>query len=77
MSTMHTIRSEKPILARESQRAAVSLWRVAGAMLIWLEDKLERRRGRRALLDMTDSQLKDIGLSRADAFNEARRAFWD
>ena len=28
---------------------------------------LERRRSRLALLEMTDEQLKDIGLSRADA----------
>ncbi len=37
----------------------------------------ERRRSRLALLEMTDDQLKDIGVSRADAWNEARRSPWD
>ena len=38
---------------------------------------LARRRSRRALLEMTDEQLKDIGLSRAEAHGEAYRPFWD
>ena len=29
-----------------------------------------------ALLEMSDDQLKDIGLSRADAYGEAYRPFW-
>jgi uncharacterized protein YjiS (DUF1127 family) len=46
-------------------------------MLFWLERQLERRRSRRALLRLNDDQLKDIGLSRADADREASRPFWD
>ena len=42
----------------------------------WVEGVLERRRSRHALLEMSDSQLKDIGLSRAEAFGEANRPFW-
>lgn len=38
---------------------------------------LERRRGRLALLEMTDEQLKDIGVSRCDAHREGLRAIWD
>jgi uncharacterized protein YjiS (DUF1127 family) len=38
---------------------------------------LERRRGRLALLEMTDEQLKDIGISRCDAHREGIRAFWE
>ncbi|TIQ45967.1 MAG: DUF1127 domain-containing protein [Mesorhizobium sp.] len=38
---------------------------------------LERRRGRLALLEMTDEQLKDIGISRCDAHREGIRPFWD
>ena len=45
--------------------------------LAWLEAQLERRRSRMALLEMSDEQLKDIGLSRSDADGEARRGFWD
>lgn len=42
-----------------------------------LERQLESRRSRRALLEMSDDQLKDIALSRADAYREAHRRFWD
>lgn len=41
-----------------------------------LEIVMQRRRSRLALLELTDEQLKDIGLSRADAEGEARRSFW-
>jgi len=34
-------------------------------------------RERQALLSLSDSALKDIGLSRADAYREASRPFWD
>jgi uncharacterized protein YjiS (DUF1127 family) len=45
------------------------------AILRW-ELMAERRRTRLDLLELTDDQLKDIGLSRADAFREARRMYW-
>ncbi|OHV88524.1 DUF1127 domain-containing protein [Mesorhizobium sp. ORS 3428] len=38
---------------------------------------LERRRSRLALLEMTDEQLKDIGVSRCDAHREGIRPFWE
>ena len=38
---------------------------------------IERRRGRLALLEMTDEQLRDIGVSRGDAHREGIRRFWD
>lgn len=43
---------------------------------IWLKDTIDRRRSRRALLALTDAQLKDVGISRADAEKEARRSWW-
>ena len=47
------------------------------ASMSWLDAKLERRRSRHMLLELTDYQLKDIGLSRCDAEREAQRPFWD
>jgi uncharacterized protein YjiS (DUF1127 family) len=38
---------------------------------------LEKRRSRLALLEMTDEQLKDIGLSRSEAHSECMRRLWD
>ena len=40
---------------------------------IWLSAARERR----ALADLPDSILADIGISRAEAEREARRPFWD
>ena len=36
----------------------------------------ERARQRRALAELSDSLLKDIGVSRADALREAGKSFW-
>ena len=35
-----------------------------------------RQRTRKALLEMSDHLLKDIGISRADALREGSKAFW-
>ena len=43
----------------------------------WVAWQMEKRRGRRALLEMTDDQLKDIGLSRGEAYSEFTRRLWD
>ena len=43
----------------------------------WIGRQLERRRSRLALLEMTDEQLKDIGLSRGEAHGEYMRHLWD
>jgi uncharacterized protein YjiS (DUF1127 family) len=48
-----------------------------GAAIAWLGQQRERQRGRRALLRMSDAQLKDIGLSRSTAYREANRTFWE
>jgi uncharacterized protein YjiS (DUF1127 family) len=59
---------------------APSLWARAGAaageavtrLLVWHE----RARERRALLGLSDLQLRDIGISRADAGSEGDKPFW-
>ncbi|UFH49501.1 DUF1127 domain-containing protein [Pseudomonas sp. KNUC1026] len=35
-----------------------------------------RWRSRRQLLELSDGQLKDLGLSRADAMSEGSKPFW-
>jgi uncharacterized protein YjiS (DUF1127 family) len=50
---------------------------VLGSFMRQIGRVLERRRGRLALLEMTDEQLKDIGVSRCDAHREGLRPFWD
>lgn len=41
-----------------------------------LDTYQQRRYSRRQLLFLNDHQLKDIGLSRADAEQEATKPFW-
>jgi len=44
----------------------------------WLLSRHEKRQSRRALLDLTDDALLDIGVTRADARKEAGKSFfWD
>ncbi|BCH33540.1 hypothetical protein MesoLjLc_54700 [Mesorhizobium sp. L-8-10] len=50
---------------------------VITSAILWLEDRLAKRRSRLALLELTDDQLKDIGISRADAEREGLRSFLD
>lgn len=43
----------------------------------WMRDALRTVGTRRQLAQMEDRMLKDIGISRADALEEANRAPWD
>lgn len=45
--------------------------------LAWIARRLELRRSRLDLLELSDDQLKDIGLSRSDAYREGLRSWWD
>lgn len=75
MSTMHTLRETfSPLAGTTSRREAprLSLLRA----IEWIEVRIERRRSRLALMEMTDAQLRDIGVSRADAYREFDKPFW-
>jgi uncharacterized protein YjiS (DUF1127 family) len=58
----------------EPRRAARFVTLALSAVISWIGRQMERRRTRLALLEMTDEQLKDIGLSRSEAFGLARSA---
>jgi uncharacterized protein YjiS (DUF1127 family) len=45
--------------------------------LDWLEQALRAVSTRRYLTEMDDRMLRDIGISRTEAFEEANRAPWD
>jgi uncharacterized protein YjiS (DUF1127 family) len=47
------------------------------AFLVWLRHSLGIRRSRIRLLALTESQLRDIGLTRGQIRAEAARPFWD
>ena len=46
------------------------------AVRAWLGAALERQRSRRALACLTDAELADIGLTRAEARAESGKPFW-
>ncbi|MDX8527691.1 DUF1127 domain-containing protein [Mesorhizobium sp. MSK_1335] len=82
MDTIETIRYARP--AFRAQTDPLANRGFAGRMVVVLRSlarqidrMLERRRGRLALIEMTDEQLKDIGVSRCDAHREGIRAFWE
>ncbi|MGX7872545.1 DUF1127 domain-containing protein [Mesorhizobium sp. ORM6] len=83
MDTIATIRHSRSELSDQAlrptgQRGFVSrLVRVVNSLVRWMDHLLERRRNRMALLEMTDDQLKDIGISRCDAHREGIRPFWE
>ena len=47
------------------------------AVANWIGRQMEKRRSRMALQEMTDDQLKDIGLSRGQAYSEFRYRLGD
>ena len=74
MSTIGTI-ATSPATGVRSSRKTLGM----RALMIFeaLEQLAARRRSRRALLGLTDDQLKDIGISRADAYREGIRNVWE
>lgn len=49
---------------------------LARALLNWVQQGFERARQRHALARLSDTQLKDIGLSRRDVTEETSKPFW-
>lgn len=73
MSTIDTIRrAGAPVLSSESGFGPL-LEKVMQRLAVMAE----RHRSRRLLLELTDDQLRDIGVSRVDALGEGHRPFWD
>lgn len=59
-----------PFAAADSRGSLVL--RSFDALFTWLE----RAQARRSLASMSDTQLKDVGLSRADIVSEVDKPFW-
>ncbi len=75
MGTIDTIGSGAESTRTYSVSAATAreaLAALARRLVRWSE----KRRTRRALLALNDTELKDIGISRADAHREGTKTFW-
>lgn len=72
---MHTI--DKSVLSlRERPSWYKGLHRLIVSAVDWLAICYDRSRERQALLALDDHLLRDIGLSRADVWDEGRKPFW-
>jgi uncharacterized protein YjiS (DUF1127 family) len=72
-SARHTLAGQSLI---EGQRRRRTLAAGLIAAFDLLCDWTERNRQRRALLSLSDTMLRDIGISRADAMMEGEKPFW-
>lgn len=67
-------------LADAAQRLAHGIWNMVCTTAVAVPDTLatwqERSETRAALRDLDDRLLRDMGISRAAAGEEARRPFW-
>jgi uncharacterized protein YjiS (DUF1127 family) len=70
---MWSIANARPALRPGSARIVGSIAR----LICLVELALEVRRERRMLLSLDDRILRDMGLSRYDAWAEAYRSLWD
>lgn len=70
---MATFARSSSYLPAPTRRPALQL---ARGMVTLFDAWLERRRQRRALLELSDHMLKDIGVSRSDAVQEGMKPFW-
>jgi uncharacterized protein YjiS (DUF1127 family) len=59
-------------LATSGPGTASALCRIHVLMCVWHEQTRERRE----LIGMPEYVLKDMGISEADAYHEARKPFW-
>ncbi|PBB69815.1 hypothetical protein CK228_04125 [Mesorhizobium sp. WSM4312] len=73
----HRLAGQPPVPPARAETSLRALHAQCIAAARWISRQMEKRRSRLALLEMTDEQLKDIGLSRGEAYSEFRRRSWD
>jgi uncharacterized protein YjiS (DUF1127 family) len=76
---MHTIGTiTEATVTRRADGTGKATFRSRLLSVVAMVERLAaRRRSRLALLSLTDDQLKDIGISRADAYREGIRSAWE
>jgi uncharacterized protein YjiS (DUF1127 family) len=75
---MATLTAPGNVAARENVRHApkIEIGAILLALLDGIEDWIQRREQRLTLAEMTDDQLKDVGLTAADVAREIAKPFW-
>jgi len=64
------------VSVRTSEQTGATIFAKIVAVGRWLNEAKQRRRGRNALVQMSEAQLKDIGITRMQAELEAAKPFW-
>lgn len=77
MMTIETMQSEYGTSFPKRARAHVRIASWFATVWAWLMWQSEKSRTRIALSELTDSQLDDIGVTRAEARREACQSFWN
>lgn len=77
MSTIDASISRRELSQRRTAGFGRRLARAVVCLATRWACAMERRRSRLMLLELTDEQLKDIGISRADAYREGVRSWWE
>lgn len=65
------------IPAHSSHRITVAMARSRPSLMSRLKAAIGLSRQRARLAQLDDATLRDIGITRAEAMHEAKRAFWD
>lgn len=76
IGTIDTI-ERRGIPASPEASTAPRLTLVVRSFAMRFLELMERQHSRAALRDLTDAQLRDIGLTRREAIRESRRPLWD
>jgi uncharacterized protein YjiS (DUF1127 family) len=74
---MWSFANAQPAHRASRARSAGGIRRLICVVVRFLELAIDVRSERRALLKLDDHLLKDIGLSRCEAWAEACHSFWD
>lgn len=69
---LHTVAGRRHFSPTANHAHSSVMARVADKLATWQNRAAERRQ----LLEMDDRLLQDMGISRADAFKEASKPFW-
>lgn len=78
MSAIDTISGCQSLLSGSTETKALQAKRAGllSAAWSWCMTRIDKRRSRKTLADLTDEQLRDIGVTRAQALREASQPFW-
>jgi uncharacterized protein YjiS (DUF1127 family) len=78
MGTIDAINAEQVAIRPKIETRRLSPGTVTASMIAWIVTRSEKRRSRSVLRDLTDDQLRDVGLTRSDVRREAAKSFfWD